>query len=1073
MLMRAKAVLSAQADVGVVDGDMLRAIVDNAVDAILVIDEKGIVQMANPATERLFDYPLDRLVGKNVKLLMPAPYRKSHDDYLGQFLKTGEKRIIGIGREVSGRRRDGSVFPMYLSVAEVRDGEHRYFAGIIHDLSAQKRIENALRESEQRLRDITEAASDWTWEMDEHFRLTHVSDRFYQLTGVKPEQVVGRTRWELAQEDRDERTWRRHRADLEQHRAFRDFVYRPRLGVGTVRELYFKLSGKPVYDAKGAFRGYRGSGTDVTERVLARQALRESQRSLDTLMSNVPGMVYRCRSDYDRSMEFVSGGARQLTGFAPEEIIGAGSGRFAELIHSDDRDSMWGDIQAALAERRPFELTYRIHSKTGEEKWVWEHGRGVHSDAGRLVALEGLILDISERRQTELALSALAGSTALGSGVDFIRSCVRELAHTYGAQYAFVGVFTEADKHAIRTLAVWTGDGFGENFTYDLNGTPCEDILSCRAEIVPRGVIERYPDDRLLREMGVESYFGTPLINSAEETVGLVSVMDIRPMQPNVWTRSILGVFAYRIALELERQQAEERLRQSEAYMRLTLENAPIGIASADLEGRLLDVNPAFAGLLGYKRDEILGMRVGDITHPEDREETRRHFEALARGEISSYKLEKRYLRKDGGEIHVRAQAGLVRDAAGRPLRIVGEVEDETERREAARELQRMRAYLKDMIDSMPSVLVGVDKAGQVTEWNRSAERRTGIAPESAIGRDFQALFPELEAQMKNVTEAIRHHKPIQTDRLPIKRDSETRYAEVMVYPLLANGAQGAVIRMDDITERVRIEQMMVQTEKMLSVGGLAAGMAHEISNPLSIIMQGAQNTRRRLSAELPTNRATADALGLDLETLSRYLEERGVPEFIDGIQEAGARASRIVEDMLAFSRRSASQLTPNRLDEMLETVLRLAGSDYDLKKKYDFRQIEVLRGYDPALGDVSCDRTQIEQVLLNLIKNAAHAMADAGTPAPRRIRLRTWREEGLACIEVEDNGPGMDEATRKRAFEPFFTTKEVGVGTGLGLSVSYFIVTEQHNGSISVASREGEGCRFTIRLPISSAEAA
>ena len=402
----------------------------------------------------------------------------------------------------------------------------------------------------------------------------------------------------------------------------------------------------------------------------------------------------------------------------------------------------------------------------------------------------------------------------------------------------------------------------------------------------------------------------------------------------------------------------------------------------------------------------------------------------------------------------------------------MGQVEDETERLKSAREIQRMRAYLKNIIDSMPSVLVGVDTEGRVTEWNRSAELSTGVAWDHAIGSAFPDLFPQLAGQMANVSEAIRLHRPIRTERQPMKKDGGTRYAEVVVYPLLANGAMGAVIRMDDITERIRIEQMMVQTEKMLSVGGLAAGMAHEISNPLSIVMQGAQNALRRVSKDLPANRAKAAELGLDLDTLRRYLEARGITEFIEGIQEAGARASRIVADMLAFSRRSASQFTPNRLDEMLETVVRLAASDYDLKKKYDFRQIEVIREYDPDLGEVLCDRPQIEQVFLNLIKNAAHAMAGADmVPAPR-ITLRTHRDETSARVEVEDNGPGMDQATRHRAFEPFFTTKEVGVGTGLGLSVSYFIVTEQHKGSISVSSREGEGCRFTIVIPISGAEA-
>jgi PAS domain S-box-containing protein len=557
------------------------------------------------------------------------------------------------------------------------------------------------------------------------------------------------------------------------------------------------------------------------------------------------------------------------------------------------------------------------------------------------------------------------------------------------------------------------------------------------------------------------------LVDSAGEKLGLVVVMDTKPMQPNVWTRPILGIFANRIALELERQQAENQLRESEAYMRLTFENAPIGIATTDLEGRLLDVNPAFASLLGYSQDEMTKLTIQDITHPEDRQETQRHLAALIDGDISRYELEKRYLHKDGSILHVRDQAGLIRDAEGRPQRVVGEVEDETERFKAAREIQLMRTYLKNIIDSMPSVLVGVDTEGRVTAWNRSAEQSTGVIAEMAIGRAFTDLFPQLAGQLANVAEAIRRQQPIHTERLSLKRPSETRYAEVMVYPLLSEGTAGAVIRMDDITHRIRMEQMMVQTEKMLSVGGLAAGMAHEINNPLSIILQSGQNVLRRVSKDLPANRDKAEELGLDLGIMQRYLHEREVYSFIQGMLEAGTRASRIVSDMLAFSRQSVSEFLPNRLDEMLDTVVRLADSDYDLKKKYDFRQIEVVRDYDPALGEVLCDRPQIEQVFLNLIKNAAHAMAKLETSSPRRIILRTRRDDNFARVEVEDNGPGMDEATRKRAFEPFYTTKEVGVGTGLGLSVSYFIITNQHKGTIRVSSHLGEGSRFIIRLPI------
>jgi polar amino acid transport system substrate-binding protein len=147
---------------------------------------------------------------------------------------------------------------------------------------------------------------------------------------------------------------------------------------------------------------------------------------------------------------------------------------------------------------------------------------------------------------------------------------------------------------------------------------------------------------------------------------------------------------------------------------------------------------------------------------------------------------------------------------------------------------------------------------------------------------------------------------------------------------------------------------------------------------------------------------------------------------------------------------------------------LELAASDYDLKKKHDFRRIHIEREYADDLPPVHCDGTQIQQVLLNLLRNGAQAMAemvDAGKAPSFALRLR--REGAMARIEVEDNGPGMSEEVRQRVFEPFFTTKEVGVGTGLGLSVSYFIVTEAHNGTIAVEEGSEGGARFVVRLPL------
>ena len=388
-------------------------------------------------------------------------------------------------------------------------------------------------------------------------------------------------------------------------------------------------------------------------------------------------------------------------------------------------------------------------------------------------------------------------------------------------------------------------------------------------------------------------------------------------------------------------------------------------------------------------------------------------------------------------------------------------------RRRTEDSMKHMRAYLQNIVDSMPSALVGVNLDGRVTQWNREAARLTGLTEADTRGRDLGDVFPQLQSQLEKIRNAIRDGHAIENERFSTHGAAkEVHFFDLMVYPLIANGTQGAVVRLDDVTSRVQIEEMMVQTEKMMSVGGLAAGMAHEINNPLGGILQACQNIERRTSVELPKNAEVARAIGTDLELVHRYLVERGVLEFVAGIRSDGTRAAQIVSDMLAFSRRSESRLAPTQLCDVVETVLRLAANDYDLKKQYDFRNIQIVRDLDADLPPIRCDKTKIEQVLLNLVKNAAQAFATRDKLKAPVITVRVCKEPHHARIEVIDNGPGMEEGIRRRVFEPFFTTKEVGVGTGLGLSVSYFIVTRQHKGTMSVESAPGEGSRFIVRIP-------
>lgn len=384
------------------------------------------------------------------------------------------------------------------------------------------------------------------------------------------------------------------------------------------------------------------------------------------------------------------------------------------------------------------------------------------------------------------------------------------------------------------------------------------------------------------------------------------------------------------------------------------------------------------------------------------------------------------------------------------------------------KKLTGFQNYLNSIIDSMPSALIALDEQLYVTQWNHEATVLSGTPLDEALNQPIFLAFAPLKPYLPQLKESVEKHRVAKIERVTWSKDDEPRHYALTFYPLTGGGGRGVVIRIDDITQRLSLEEMMVQSEKMLSVGGLAAGMAHEINNPLGAILHNVQNIRRRLSPELARNQEQASELGIDLATVNRYLHNRKVPQLLDGIQQAGARAAKIVTHMLSFSRRSDRQLAPCDLPALIDQALEIASNDFDLSIGFDFKGQAIVRQFDPNLGPVPCTANELEQVLLNLLKNAAQAIHQRPQASePGRIVLRTRLNPPWAEIQVEDNGVGMPETVRKRTFEPFFTTKEIGQGTGLGLSVSYFIITNNHKGQMEVHSTPGQGTCFTLRLPL------
>ncbi|WP_353117071.1 PAS domain S-box protein [Nitratidesulfovibrio sp.] len=522
-------------------------------------------------------------------------------------------------------------------------------------------------------------------------------------------------------------------------------------------------------------------------------------------------------------------------------------------------------------------------------------------------------------------------------------------------------------------------------------------------------------------------------------------------------------------------RRAELALRESEQRFRSLVANLPGVVYRCETAPpwRALFVSDQVEQLTGHPAAEYQQgtLPLEHIVHPDDRARIIAEMAAVTDPD-GHYSLEYRVQHEDGTQRAVMEQGRRVHDEAGREF-LDGVILDVTPLRQALGDLADARDFLDAVMEAMPSALAGVGPDGLVIHWNRAAEEVSGLSRGAARGRPAAEVLPRLVGAAPDVHEAVARRQAARFEGLPRVTDGRLRYLDVMLFPLAgqdaAPGVQGAVIvRVDDVTERTRLADMLVQTEKMLSVGGLAGGMAHELNNPLGAVLQGVQNIMRRLDPDLAANAQAARETGVSLAAMRAYMETRRISEMLEGIRDAGTRAADIIATMLDFTRPGQGRRTTARAHALAERALALAGSDYDLRRQYDFRKLHVVRDYAENEDTLTCVPTEIEQVLLNLFKNAAHAMAEKRYPVGQApaLRVATRREGDEVVIVVEDNGAGMEPEVRRRVFEPFFTTKPPGVGTGLGLAVSYFIVVRTHGGSIACDGVPGEGTRFTVRLP-------
>jgi PAS domain S-box-containing protein len=347
-----------------------------------------------------------------------------------------------------------------------------------------------------------------------------------------------------------------------------------------------------------------------------------------------------------------------------------------------------------------------------------------------------------------------------------------------------------------------------------------------------------------------------------------------------------------------------------------------------------------------------------------------------------------------------------------------------------ALEIARLKDFSENIVESLNVGVLAVDLEGIVESWNTRMEQLFGVARQDAVGRQLRSLLPEelaAEIAARGDAEQI---TGIYKQRLHHQGKALT--LNVSITPLVSKSAEriGRLLLFDDVTQRERMEEQMSQTEKLTSLGLLAAGVAHEVNTPLAVI----SNYIQMLAKQMP-----------DADPRQSIIEK---------IVKQTFRASEIVNNLLNFSRTGAGESVDIDVNRVVEETLSLVS--HPLKTS----QIQVVKHLGETLPAVRGSANKLQQVFLNLFLNARDAMPGGGL-----LEVRTGAHNGSVEIEVVDTGAGIPREHIHRIFDPFFTTKASGRGTGLGLSVSYGIIKE-HSGKIDVRSTPGKGTSFHVEFP-------
>lgn len=533
---------------------------------------------------------------------------------------------------------------------------------------------------------------------------------------------------------------------------------------------------------------------------------------------------------------------------------------------------------------------------------------------------------------------------------------------------------------------------------------------------------------------------------------------------------------------ELKKREAEsiksrETIRDSNEFLKSLIETVPSAIVALDPDMRILSWNPSAERIFGWKQEEVLGGFLPYVPEEKRAESLSIHEAAVKEKDIATKEVKR--IRKDGTPITIRVSASRLCDKDGKFQGSVSIMDDISDQKHLEEELIRSEELLKQIFNGSPMAIF-ILQNGSIRKVNNRFETLTGYTEAELLGRDLITLIhPEdMEEAWLMEEKALNSNqdKSKPTEFRFITKSGEIKTFLEKLTPISFLGQQALLGNLVDITDRKLMESQLVQAQKLESVGQLAAGIAHEINTPTQFIsdnihfLQGSFaeiNTFLNNLEHLIEKPDIENNLMTQIETLKdeydlTYLSEE-IPKALDQTREGITRIARIVQAMREFSHPGTKGKTMVDINRAIENTLTITRNEW----KY---VAEVQTELDPALPLVSCLPDEMNQVFLNIIINAAQALAGERVENQQTsgiIKVATHKNDHWAEVRISDTGPGIPEAFLTRIFDPFFTTKEVGKGTGQGLAIARSIIVDKHQGMLWCESEGDKGSTFIIRLPL------